>query len=405
MGMAASQARLLTITARLHDVEYQAQSIQNAKISLATQQDDVYQKYLDALDATTLTYKTDEGYVAATFDNLCGFNNITNGTVALRDNRGALIVPDDIYRGYKNFRTSGGDNNAYQFAVFMMDAENSKNAANNPRSIHNAEHEAYQRLVDNTDFDHSDLEQIRKKILTEVLGFNDEDESGADYSDPASIYDTDRIADDKDKQKLYKELMATYLQKLYTATYKTDDTSEICTGAALIYELTEDDSSIVAEELDLDTLNYYIEYYNKIQACGGMCVSIEDDKFTGTALKQDAKNASDWLQDMVKSGQISIEQVKPKNVHGVSVGLSMTGTAPSSDTNISYTETTKIDSRALKKAELEYEKDMKAIDKKDKAYDMTLSKLETQREALKTEYDQIKNVIKDNIDRSFGIFS
>ena len=85
MGMAASQARLLTITARLHDVEYQAQSIQNAKISLATQQDDVYQKYLDALDATTLTYKTDEGYVAATFDNLCGFNNITNGTVALRD--------------------------------------------------------------------------------------------------------------------------------------------------------------------------------------------------------------------------------------------------------------------------------------------------------------------------------
>ena len=55
MGMAASQARLLTITARMHDVEYKAQSIQNAKIQLSTQSDQVYQEYLEALDATTLT--------------------------------------------------------------------------------------------------------------------------------------------------------------------------------------------------------------------------------------------------------------------------------------------------------------------------------------------------------------
>ena len=55
MGMAASQARLLTITARLHDVEYKAQSIQNAKIQLSTQSDQVYNEYLEALNATSLT--------------------------------------------------------------------------------------------------------------------------------------------------------------------------------------------------------------------------------------------------------------------------------------------------------------------------------------------------------------
>ena len=55
MGMAASQARLLSLTARIHDVEYQAQSIQNAKVALATQQDKVYEDYQKALDATTLT--------------------------------------------------------------------------------------------------------------------------------------------------------------------------------------------------------------------------------------------------------------------------------------------------------------------------------------------------------------
>ena len=55
MGMAASQARLLSITARQHDVEYKAQAIQHAKIQLATQQDQVYQEYQAALDAATLT--------------------------------------------------------------------------------------------------------------------------------------------------------------------------------------------------------------------------------------------------------------------------------------------------------------------------------------------------------------
>ena len=39
MGMAASQARLLTITSRLHDVELKAQNIENQKIVLATQKD------------------------------------------------------------------------------------------------------------------------------------------------------------------------------------------------------------------------------------------------------------------------------------------------------------------------------------------------------------------------------
>ena len=36
---------------------------------------------------------------------------------------------------------------------------------------------------------------------------------------------------------------------------------------------------------------------------------------------------------------------------------------------------------------------------------MTLSKLETERTALTTEYGSVKKVIEDNIDRTFGIFS
>ena len=101
MGMAASQARLLSITARIHDVEYQAQSIQNAKLSLATQSDEVYSEYEAALDAQTLTInKIDPesgvtSTVAATFNNLFSRNRVLSAT-------GKDYVLKDYFTGVKS---------------------------------------------------------------------------------------------------------------------------------------------------------------------------------------------------------------------------------------------------------------------------------------------------------------
>jgi hypothetical protein len=51
MGMAASQARLLSLTARLSDLEYQAQGISNSKIRLADEGAQASTDYENALDA------------------------------------------------------------------------------------------------------------------------------------------------------------------------------------------------------------------------------------------------------------------------------------------------------------------------------------------------------------------
>ena len=106
MGMAASQARLLSITARIHDVEFQAQQIQSRKLQLATLEDEAYRKYNDALDATTLTFTNDAGtLIPATFNNLCGKASIDNGMskyyVFRTGDTDQLIVPDEIFEGYK----------------------------------------------------------------------------------------------------------------------------------------------------------------------------------------------------------------------------------------------------------------------------------------------------------------
>ena len=83
MGLAASQVRLLSLTARQHSVEYEAQRIEAQKLALANDSDQVYNTYLEALDATKVQYKvvSNDGstmYQDATFAKLAESNFLFN---------------------------------------------------------------------------------------------------------------------------------------------------------------------------------------------------------------------------------------------------------------------------------------------------------------------------------------
>ena len=58
MGMSASQARLLSITARINDIEYKSQSISNTKIRLADESEQLAQDYTKTLNKQKLTFTT-----------------------------------------------------------------------------------------------------------------------------------------------------------------------------------------------------------------------------------------------------------------------------------------------------------------------------------------------------------
>lgn len=75
-------------------------------------------------------------------------------------------------------------------------------------------------------------------------------------------------------------------------------------------------------------------------------------------------------------------------------------TSISSSTNIQEVS----DEVNLKKAEAEYEGAMNRINTKDSRYDTQLSQLEAERQAIKTEMDSLKNVAKENVDRTFKLF-
>ena len=58
MGMSASQARLLSITARINDIEYKSQNISNTKIRLADESEQAATDYTKALNKTKLVYRS-----------------------------------------------------------------------------------------------------------------------------------------------------------------------------------------------------------------------------------------------------------------------------------------------------------------------------------------------------------
>ena len=85
MGMSASQVRLLSMTARIHDIENAAQRIQNQKMLLANQSDEAYEEYLNALQQKNIQ--------AAVFNPASGtFNWEEIGLQGLFDNGYALKV-------------------------------------------------------------------------------------------------------------------------------------------------------------------------------------------------------------------------------------------------------------------------------------------------------------------------
>ena len=389
MGMAASQARLLTLTARLHDIEYQAQSIQNAKIQLATQSDQVYQDYLATLDAQTLTIKNTTGeLIPANFDNICGPNAVEAALgkhFMFRDSKNNLIVPDDVAQMYDDYISGGFDRgNAYAFALFALGGNQTIGDGTSGGFIESIEKAEQQAAESDENDKFAKLQENMQKILTDVKEHTGKDiEYIGDFDNVAITCPehADYLAKAKEQ---YLALQSQYQRDLYNKY------------AENINEYAGGDTT----DFDENQFNYYVRMFKAIEANYGGCTPISD--FNGIDGIGNASTDGEWLMNMIKCGKITIDEYSEDKKTGAAV---FTSTGVPSDSVLEYTTTTNIDKKALAKAEAEYEHKTKQIDQKEKRFDMDLSKLETEREAVKTEYDSVKKVISDNIERTFGIFS
>ena len=391
MGMAASQARLLSLTARIHDVEYQAQMIQDAKLKLALQEDEVYKKYNEALDEQALTYKVGDKTVAANFDNLFGQGSIKNGlnsSYALRDKHGTLIVPDDIYDAYKTLSGGKGEVDPYLFAMYMIGGVDAASLADAEKKFIEGNKDDVEKVLGDS---YENREALKQQIAdvcdTDIMSLNIDDALST-KSNVTSIKTAYANRNDIDQEKL-----AELLEEFETCdtAYKHNLYKKF---GEQILQGTEGNSNA---DLDLDEFNYYIRYAKIIEyECGIEYVSKASEGGEGFSTD------SELLNDMLMNGYLWIDIVNVDSKTG-SVDPNRTSTA--TDTNISFINKSAVDSTSLKKAEAEYQQALKKLDRQDKKYDMELNRLETERSALTTEYDSVKKVIEDNVKRTFGIFS
>jgi len=110
MGMAAAQARLLSITTRLSDNELRAQIINNDKMRLATESSQVSENYITALNEAQYMFSnydkdSNVSYKKLTYNALTSYNAYNN-QYALLNSSGQIIVSE---RDAVNFVNSKGD--------------------------------------------------------------------------------------------------------------------------------------------------------------------------------------------------------------------------------------------------------------------------------------------------------
>ncbi len=106
-------------------------------------------------------------------------------------------------------------------------------------------------------------------------------------------------------------------------------------------------------------------------------------------LEDGLANSKEWIEYALESGTVFMEQVDSSFVWNA----------------IDYKNCTRIteetDDAAVARAEAEYNRAMNDIKTKDSFYDLELKNIDTEHNALQTEYDVIKGVISKNIERNF----
>lgn len=154
--------------------------------------------------------------------------------------------------------------------------------------------------------------------------------------------------------------------------------------------------------------------FNTINALGAshsQTTNINDDINAGALFDEIQKNGyvlegtvdspelgheddTEWFTNMVNAGELFIfkTDINTKELYQVSV---------STDTGLQEVS----DEYLLKKAEAKYEADMKRIDLKDRKYDTDLAALDTERNAIKQEMETLRTIAKENVERTFKLFS
>lgn len=347
MGMSASQARMLSLTSRLSDLEYQSQSISNSKLRLADQSTAASQKYQDALSKEKLTVMvSSSSTVDANAYNLTTYNAIstTDKQRFVTDLSGRILVTSSVGSAYDDSQNVGSTS---YYLKHQVGRDTDGNGTDDTYGYNSS-----------TDF------------LNDFLGYYDETTATA----AGVIYDEDAI-------NYYTNVYSGKEEFLNSLGYTSDSSTDQAYTTALF-------GAPSSATYDSGADKYYSNVFEQIAKNGYNCPG--DGKMVD----------SEWLYNQLNSGTVYLSEWSSSGGDDGSGGWENVSWS-SGDPSLQ----TASDTSQIAKAEAEYETDMAQIKSQDNKYDLQLKEIDTQHSAIQTEIDSVKKVIDKNIERSYKVFN
>lgn len=379
--MAAGQARLLSITARLTDNENMGQSLSFAKQRLADETEQVNAKYNAALSATKLTVLTGfngsvANYSDISYGLMTGYNTVGCGKqYVVTNQKGEILVTKKLAQA---FEAGNGDLNIFLaelgYSIGDLDLTDNDKATS---QVHDA-WDKYLKSVGKTFFD----EEHGAETAAPVFGFNK-------VNNPVNLFDG----------------YATYTlaEKSYPLNYDgtTKEQRELYDYAVALTVNLQNSGAFDALQTPQDDpenagiIQYYRNIFNEMSQHGFYTEANEIDTIANTksSYKGGVMKAS-WFEQQLKEGKLLLKSYSATDRDFVQTTLS-------DDDAIQEVE----DERMIALVESEYNQDIAALEKKDQKIDLELKKLDTEHNALQTEYESVKNVVDKNVEKSFSMFS
>jgi len=301
MGLASSQARLLNLTSRMHQIEYKAAKLENEKLQMANASRRAYLEYQEATEKTKIQIKVLQTNAAATYVDITSYGQMVESGFAFCVH-GVPVEKGSVKPGFIAIGT--GESTKYYAESDCKKTENNGTTTYTPND--------------------------GAKVYTE--------EEVKYQADVADIVCTD-------VKQLQEALTTKYQASLGTNSVDIENLSVQEFRAALSNIITLGDVTIVQEKVEQGTNYGFLDPSDP-----------EFDK---------------WESSVA--------------------------------TNTSFQEVE--DETNLRKAEAKYEADMRRIDMKDRKFDYDLQALDAERNAIKQEMETLKTVAKDNVERTFKLFS
>lgn len=435
MGLSASQARLLSLTARQSNLEFEGQQINQQRTNLSNQSANYYNSLLTM---TVPTPPSTDDYTTIKYSFVIGGNDATIAQVLPQDNKGNYLVE------YTTTLASIGvqENTAYKITASANASSTKTGKAEqvaDPTEAYNADLQYYVQT-----FREDDLHGEFTALNNNSERYSDDRVAAGDVTfydkygnqvDKTAALDNGKLKDEytalvkKESDEIgYSTVSvqladrASYqnaLDKGEKVTKFQENTSDNTYGSdnVVTYSASNDTTfSTVGSEYKEAFINAGLdinEYYQYKSSTGIRFAKKEDVE----------KSANNSTLSITTFAVASMNKTQKTQLSGVQIEFDTTGRISSmtdaEGNTYTMTASTETDDNAYEDAYNQYTYDQYVYDQKqneinahieilqaqDKNLELRLSQLNTEHSAIQTEMDAVNKVISKNIETSFKTFN